>query len=407
MSVSLEKLTELLTECDVSKSDQLKDALARVGQAHADLAAERVVAELTESGVITPLQSELLLAGRNLVLGHYILREKIGEGGMGTVYAARHRHMGRQVALKVIRPDRFKDPGFIERFRREIQLAARLRHTNIVVAYDAGEDHGALYLVMELVEGCDLARHVRRYGALDLPTALDAVRQAACGLAYLHSQKLVHRDIKPSNLLLDRQGVVKILDLGLSRLVEWSEAVQAGVYSTATIPGEPMGSVDFMSPEQFVNARLVDARADLYSLGCTLYGLLTGRPPFPGMSPGERIIAHREHPIPSLRNVVPDAPPGLERLFQRLLAKNPALRPSDANRVIAEIDALGILRSSSGVPAAAIAAEFAETEVFPRAPSATGRMTKSRLIASVCAIVGVALTALAISRYRTVGGDKT
>lgn len=402
MSVSIEKLTELLTESDLSKADQLRDALARLGLPLPDLAAECVVAELMKSGVITPLQSELLLAGHSLIIGHYVLCEKIGEGGMGTVFAARHRHMGRMVAVKVIRSDRFRDPGSIERFRREIQLAARLRHTNIVVAFDAGEDHGSLYLVMELVEGCDLARHVRRHGVLGVPAALDAVRQTACGLAYLHSQKLVHRDIKPSNLLLDRQGTVKILDLGLSRLVEWSEATQTGVYCAVTASGEPMGSVDFMSPEQFVNARLVDARADLYSLGCTLYSLLAGRPPFRGASVGERIIAHREHPIPSLREVVPDAPAELDRLFQKLLAKDPSERPKDARSVISEIDALGLLPArQSDTPAAVAYDDLAETEALPPAQSVAGRrMRKRKLAAWACAVAGIVVALFFGSRNR-------
>jgi serine/threonine protein kinase len=402
MTVTVEKLTKLLIESDVSKPDQLRETITRLRPVQGPAVAERVIAELLEARSITALQGELLLAGRSLLMGHYVLCEKIGEGGMGTVYAARHRHMGRMVALKVIRPDRFPAAGAVERFQREIQVSARLRHTNIVVAYDAGEAQGSMYLVMELIEGCDLARRVRRHGVLGLPAALDVVRQTALGLAYLHSQKVVHRDIKPSNLLLDRQGVVKILDLGLSRMVEWSEAVQTGVYCDVTASGELLGSVDFMSPEQFVNARSVDARADLYSLGCTLYGLVSGKPPFTGASVGERIVAHREQAIPSLREVAGDAPPRLDRLFRQLLAKDPSQRPNDANTVIAEIDALGILDSSTIKTAAAKhSVDLPETEVMPRGGLSTSRRTWTgkKIIGSACAAAAIAGTLIVATHW--------
>lgn len=349
MNVSLARLTELLVESDLAQADQLDAMIERLGPTDKPVDAARLVAELLETGVLTDLQSEWLLGGRSLSMGHYVLCEKIGEGGMGAVYAVRHRHMRRMAALKLIRPDRFK-VGAIERFKREIQLTGRLRHTNLVTAYDAGEVQGSLYLVMELVEGIDLARRVRKCGAMSLGAALDAVRQTATGLDYLHSLKLVHRDIKPSNLLLDRQGIVKILDLGLSRMVEWSEAMQAGACCDLTGSDEVMGSVDFMSPEQFVNPRSVDARADVYSLGCTLYCLVSGKPPFPGASVGERIVAHREHAVPSLRDLIPDIPARLDRLFGRMLAKDPGQRPGDMQSVIAEIDASGMAAACKNEP---------------------------------------------------------
>lgn len=343
MSISLEKLTELLSEGDPSQIQWLKEAVRRIPDGQTPPDPHRIIEEMLSARIITPLQSQFLLEGRNLLMGHYVFCDKIGEGGMGTVYSARHRHMGRMVALKIIRPDRFKVAGTIDRFQREIRLASKLHHSNVVTSYDAGEFEGSLYLVMELVSGIDLKRRIQSSGVMTVAAALDVIRQTAVGLAYLHSQKLVHRDIKPSNLMLDRQGVVKILDLGLSRTVEWSDAVQADVCYDITGTGMVTGSVDFMPPEQFVNSRSVDARADIYSLGCTLYWLLTGKPPFPGTSVGEIIVAHREHAIPRLSDSVKDVPPALESLLVGMLSKDPRTRLVDAQSVIEAIDELGIL----------------------------------------------------------------
>ena len=346
MSISLEKLTELLSEGEASQIQWLNEAVRRIREGQTPPDPHRIIDEMLNARIITPLQSQFLLEGRNLLMANYVFCEKIGEGGMGTVYSARHRHMGRMVALKIIRPDRFKVEGTIDRFQREIRLASKLHHTNVVTSYDAGEFEGSLYLVMELVTGIDLKRRIQSSGVMTIPAALDVIRQTAVGLAYLHSQKLVHRDIKPSNLMLDRQGVVKILDLGLSRMVEWSDAVQADVCYDITGTGIVTGSVDFMPPEQFVNARSVDARADIYSLGCTLYWLLTGKPPFPGTSIGEIVVAHREHAIPRLSDSVKDVPPALESLLVRMLSKDPRTRLVDAQSVIEGIDALEILNLS-------------------------------------------------------------
>ncbi|WP_373650057.1 protein kinase domain-containing protein [Schlesneria sp. DSM 10557] len=343
MNISLEKLEELLAEGDPSQVQWLNETVKRMGTGQTAPDPHRIIEEMLKARIITPLQSQFLLEGRNLLMGHYVFWEKIGEGGMGTVYSARHRLMGRMVALKIIRPDRFKAAGTIDRFLREIRLASRLHHPNVVTSYDAGECEGSLYLVMELVSGIDLKRRIQTSGLMSVPVALGIIRQVATGLAYLHSEKLVHRDIKPSNLMLDRSGVVKILDLGLSRMIEWTDTAQGDPCYDITGTGIVTGSVDFMPPEQFVNPREVDARADIYSLGCTLYWLLTGKPPFPGNSVGEIVVAHREHAIPRLQDTLKDVPLGLDSLLAAMLSKDRKTRLMDAQAVIEGIDTLEVL----------------------------------------------------------------
>ena len=232
------------------------------------------------------------------VLGDYQLLEKIGGGGMGRVYKARHRTMQRLVALKIL-PGVDRSPEAVRRFQREIQAMARLTHPNIVTAYDAGQCEGTHFLVMELVDGSDLAQHVNRHGPLPIAVALDYTRQVALGLEYAHREGVIHRDIKPSNLLLDNAGAVKILDLGLARFGSQLCGAEASAASQLTQRGSVFGTIDYMAPEQAANASQADPRSDIYSLGCTLHFLLTGQPVFAGQSAVERLIAHRERSAPA------------------------------------------------------------------------------------------------------------
>jgi serine/threonine protein kinase len=256
---------------------------------------------------------------------------------MGIVYKARHRRMDRTVALKVLDAKIIPSPEALRRFRREVQAAARLHHPNVVLAYDASEDAGRHYLVMEYVDGTNLRRQVRDAGPLPVHEAIDCILQAARGLEYAHSQRVIHRDIKPDNLLRDSQGRVRILDLGLARL---GDRMASGA-ATITSTGSLMGTLEFMAPEQARDAHAADHRADVYSLGCTLHHLLTGRPPYSGESMYEKLSAHQEQPIPSLAAARPDVPPALDGLFRRMLAKEPEDRFQSMTEVIAALEALG------------------------------------------------------------------
>ena len=258
-------------------------------------------------------------------LGPYEILERLGEGGMGAVYKARHVHLGKLVALKVLPPERMGHAGARDRFLLEMKAVGRLNHRNIVLAHDAGVED-VPYLAMELLEGVDLYRLVKEHGPLSVADACACVRQAALGLQHAHEQHLVHRDLKPSNLLLTPAGIVKILDLGLARLRSEPEEVDL----LAPPPAAAVGSIDYIAPEQLLHSERVDIRADLYSLGCTLYYLLTGQPPFAGI--GQTILqkqqAHLLAAPPDVRRQRGDVPAGLAAILQRLLAKVPADRPT-------------------------------------------------------------------------------
>jgi len=270
------------------------------------------------------------------VLGNYTLLKLIGAGGMGHVYKAEHRRMKRMVALKVLAPQLLRSSSARARFLREVEAASKLSSPYIVTAFDAGESAGRDYLVMEYVTGQTLADRVRASGPLSLDLALECIIQTARGLQHAHDAGIVHRDVKPSNILLespvDRQAVhVKILDLGLARLRQGSEALEL------TGTDAPMGTTHFMAPEQAANPRAVDGRADVYGLGCTLFYFLTGRPPYDGDNAMQVLLAHRDQPVPSLCAARADVPQTLDALFQRLVAKRPEDRPPSMRDVIAEL----------------------------------------------------------------------
>lgn len=233
------------------------------------------------------------------VLGNYTIVEAIGQGGMGQVFKATHRTMKRTVALKVIAPKSGWTDESVERFRREVETVARLSHPNIVTAHDADDVNGVRFLVMELVNGIDLSRLVRERGPLPIEVAVNYVLQAARGLEHAHSEGIIHRDIKPGNLIVNAKGVVKVLDLGLARW-QAAPAERSPDEHSLTQSGQVVGTVDYMSPEQALHTKYADERSDIYSLGCTLWFLLTGRPVYGGDSAMERLVAHREQRIPNV-----------------------------------------------------------------------------------------------------------
>jgi WD40 repeat protein/serine/threonine protein kinase len=282
--------------------------------------------ELVRRGWATPYQLRLVHVGRGreLVLGQYVLLELLGEGGMGQVFKARHRRLDRVDALKVIRPERIASQASLARFLREARAIARLAHPNIVSIHAADECDGTHFLAMEYIPGIDFLQIVRRTGPLPAGFACHAIRQAALGLQHAHERGLVHRDIKPANLLLSEdQETVKVLDLGLARMAGIDADAAGGQAGHLTQSGFLVGTVDYMAPEQGVDPRGVDIRADVYSLGCTLYHFLAGVPPYPEGTVLQKLMWHQEREPQPLERYRPDLPPGLGDLCRKAMARRP------------------------------------------------------------------------------------
>jgi serine/threonine-protein kinase len=297
---------------------------------------------LVSAGLLTAFQARHLLAGRvrGFVLGRYRILEQVGQGGMGRVYKARHQALGRVVALKVLAPGLLAAGGTRELFERERRAVARLVHPNIVTAFNAGEQDGRHYLVLEYVDGPNLDQLVRRRGPLPVARACEFIRQAALGLQHAHEAGMVHRDVKPANLLLKpggpgagASGVVKISDFGLARLHPPGRAAPGATATIAPEADSVMGTPDYISPEQARCLHHVDICSDLYSLGCTFHYLLAGRPPFPGGTALEKLIRHSVDPPEPLGRLRPDLPQAVLAVVGRLMAK----RPEDRFQTPAEL----------------------------------------------------------------------
>jgi formylglycine-generating enzyme required for sulfatase activity/serine/threonine protein kinase len=306
--------------------------------------ARALARELLQRNWLTAYQVNQVFQGRgqDLLLGSYVILERLGEGGMGHVFKARNWKLGRIVALKLIRPERLKNPDAVRRFRREVQAAAQLTHPNIVAALDADEVRGTHFFAMEYVDGPDLARWVKQHGPMSVPAACEVIRQTALGLQHACERGMVHRDIKPHNLLVANRArsvseggaagdplayasgsvCVKILDMGLARVTMERTASDASS-STMTQEGAVMGTPDYIAPEQALESHTVDVRADLYSLGCTFYFLLTGQVPFPSGTMIQKINKHQfQEPVP-VERLRAEVTPGVAAIVRRLMAKRP------------------------------------------------------------------------------------
>lgn len=274
-------------------------------------------------GVITPWQSEKLLQGKfkGFILGRYKLLNLLGKGEMSSIYLAEHTRMKRRCAIKVLPANKVRDTSYLGRFHREAQAVAALDHPNIVRAYDVDtENEGGVeihFLVMEYVEGKDIEKLLEARQTFSIIEAADYLRQAAEGLSHAHENGLVHRDIKPGNLLVDTKGVVKLLDLGLARFFRDNETESLTIKHDEKV----LGTADYLAPEQAVDSHAVDERADIYSLGCTLYFALTGRPPFTDGTLVQRLLAHQTKAPPSIRKQRPDVPEGLEAIVEKMMHK--------------------------------------------------------------------------------------
>jgi serine/threonine protein kinase len=321
------------------QSELVDDAMLtkRLGQINARTvwsdSPEQLANELVRQGILTSFHTANLLQGRwrGFYVDKYRLLEVIGAGGMGQVYLAEHKVMRRLVALKVLTLKPGADPSLLLRFQREARAAAALDHPNIVHAFDADHDGKNHFLVMEFVDGTSLSNLVKRRGPLPVGRAASYIHQAALGLQHAHEQGIVHRDIKPGNLLLDRQGVVRLLDMGLAKLYH----DHADNLTLEHNGGQALGTADYLAPEQVINSAHVDPRADLYALGGTFYFLLTGQAPFALPTVAEKLTAHQTRTPAPVRHQRADVPAELELVLQQMLAKKPEQRyPSAA--VIAE-----------------------------------------------------------------------
>jgi serine/threonine protein kinase len=285
--------------------------------------ADFVAKKLIDASLLTRWQCDRLLEGRHkgFFLKKYKLLDLLGTGGMSSVYLAEHTLMQRRVAIKILPKNRVEDTSYLARFHREALAAAQLDHKNIVRVYDIDNLDKTHFLVMEYVEGRDLQQIVKAEGPLDYIPAADYIRQAAEGLAHAHKAGLIHRDVKPANLLVDRKGIVKVLDLGLARFTEEDKASL-----TVAFDENVLGTADFLPPEQAIDSHGVDHRADIYSLGCTMYFLLTARPPFPEGTLPQRLMQHQKQMPQSIRDFRPDVPVELVDICMKMMAKKPDQR---------------------------------------------------------------------------------
>jgi serine/threonine protein kinase len=340
MAMTLDQIVDCLTRTGLERNTVIDDTLGAMRKSGADPDGASLLQQLESDSRITPWQAEQISTGHGfeLTMGNYILQNRIGEGGMGTVFKALHRRMRRVVALKMLKLQSKESESSIARFQREVQAAARLNHQNIIAAYDADECELGPFLVMEFVDGSDLSQIVRKQGPLHAGGAIDCILQSARGLSYAHSQGVIHRDIKPANLMRDANGVVRVADLGLARLKQTDGG--ANIDDGLSRDGVISGTVDYMPPEQALNSRSVDERADIYSLGCTLYFLMTGKSMFTGDSTIARLMAHQTEPRPKLSAIRDDVPEELEKIYERMTAIDVNERFQSMDEVATELQKL-------------------------------------------------------------------
>ncbi|MBL9083709.1 MAG: protein kinase, partial [Planctomycetales bacterium] len=345
LALTAEQFGKAVVTSGLITADELKTLWAELPAAERPKDGESFAKLLVKRERLNEFQAQELLSGGGtpLVLNQYVLLSKIGAGGMGQVFKAQHRKMKRLAAVKLLPAALTKDDAAVKRFQREVEAAAKLSHPNIVQTFDADECRGIHFMVMEYVEGKDLSAIVKERGPLPVQAAVDYILQAARGLAFAHSKGVVHRDIKPANLLLDNDGTVKILDMGLARIDDGNPADHQ-----LTNTGTVMGTVDYMPPEQANDTRKADARSDIYSLGCSLYRILTGESVFGGETVVQKIMAHMGDPIPSLCSKRPDVSAEIDRIYQKMLAKRPDDRYQHASQLVAELEAWKSPRADGG-----------------------------------------------------------
>lgn len=337
-TLSVKNFLELVQRSKLVDPDELRTALLQCKEEHDDEmpSDSQVVADfLVEHGLLTEWHCGKLLDRKykGFFLGKYKLLGHIGTGGMSSVYLAEHTLMRRQRAIKVLPKSRVGDSSYLERFHREAQATAALEHVNVVRAYDVDNEGDTHYLVMEFVKGQDIQNIVNEQGGLDYELAAEYMLQAARGLAYSHAEGLIHRDVKPANLLVDEEGVVKILDLGLALFSE-DESASLTIQHNENV----LGTADYLAPEQAINSHDVDRRADIYGLGCTFYFTLTGHAPFNEGTLAQRIARHQTQMPPDIREDRPDCPRDLVAICVKMIQKKKEDRYQSCEEVVAELE---------------------------------------------------------------------
>lgn len=319
---SLQTYEQLILRSGLVSEDQLREAAKQLrAEANGEpLSPQRLSQRLIADGLLTQWQNDKLMQGKHqgFFLGKYKLLKHLSSGGMSSVYLAEHTLMQRKVAIKVLPPARIEDTSYLPRFQRECRVMASLDHNNVVRAHDFDVDGRLHYLVLEYIDGLDLQRLVETEGAVDFDKAAHYIAQAADGLGHAHEMKMVHRDMKPANLMVDRRGMVKVLDLGVARIVTGDDDTAS---LTLAHKEDVLGTADFLAPEQALNSHHVDHRADIYALGCTLYYLITAGVPFKEQNLAKKLMAHQTQEPPSILEARPDCPPGLVAVCRKMMAK--------------------------------------------------------------------------------------
>ena len=333
---TVDEFLDLIQKSGVADSARVKGYVQKLAESGQPIKkTDRVAEAMVRDGVLTFFQAEQLLQGKwkRFFIGKYKVLERIGVGGMGQVFLCEHKLMKRRVALKVLPAVKAQDPASLERFYREAKAVAALDHPNIVRAYDIDQDENIHFLVMEFVDGPNLQDLVKKVGPLDPLRASHYIYGAAAGLEHAHEMGLIHRDIKPGNILVDRAGVVQVLDMGLARLIYDDDDMLTKKYDENIL-----GTADYLAPEQAIDSHSVDIRADIYSLGGTCYYLLTGSSPFPEGSIAQKLIWHQTRDPRPMRSIRPDIPPELATIVETMLRKKPDQRyqnPSDVLMALA------------------------------------------------------------------------
>jgi serine/threonine protein kinase len=315
---------------DLIRRSDLVDA-ARLDAFVCDMAAPAGLPQdlaqiLVSREILTRFQADALLQGKykGFHVGEYRVLQPLGAGGMASVYLCQHPD-GRRVAVKVLNKERAEDSEVRKRFEREGRTVSALDHPNIVRAFEVGLDAKRHFLVMEYVDGWNLLQYVDQHGPPSIETACDWMRQAAVALQHIHEMNLVHRDIKPANLLLDKQGTVKVFDMGLAKVFGDEQTI---------LTKRVVGTADFIAPEQTYDSHRVDIRADIYGLGLTFYYVLTGQIPFGTGTVVQKILAQRTKEPPALTSVRPEVPAFLAAVVERMIAKDPDYRYQTPAEVI-------------------------------------------------------------------------
>lgn len=331
--ITSDRILEVIEKSRLVDSAALQTELEKIRARHDGQLPEDPVElckEIEESGLVTRWQCEKFLQGKykGFFLAKHKLLGHLGSGGMSSVYLAEHLLMKHKRAIKVLPKSKLGNNSYLERFQREAKAIASLNHPNIVRAYDIDNEKDTYYIILEYVEGADMQSLVRKHGPLPYAVAADYIAQAARGLHHAHQAGLIHRDVKPANLLVNKDGVVKVLDLGLALFSAETDASLTMEYNDKVL-----GTADYLPPEQAINSHNIDHRADMYGLGCTLYFLLTGHPPFPDGSIPSRIIKHQNSMPPDIRKDRPDCPGELDGICVKMMQKDPKYRYVDCLQV--------------------------------------------------------------------------